>query len=515
MPTAHIYNYALNPDNLDRGVQTLRHSYDIVPTKPVETGNQRQLLMDRHIVASLNGCYRTVHQPRKHPDNPLISPTQPHEGTGPVPHGVVLRDPQTHLFRFWTPVNDPAMAQRRGNGPDTSRMIYYESDDGLTWRQPKLGLYELEGSSDNNIFFDPGLGRHDNLNVLPLPRRLHDRGRYAMLYSQGIKPELLETTPYQHKSSYRIAFSDDAIHWKDAPENPVLFGRSDSYNCLVYNDDRDVFMLYRRTTINAGEIRRIAYLESKDMVSWTQPIPAIDHDELDPLMHYAMPVCHYHGIYLGLLWCLHMHPHQEDTSLGNGKDFCMDTDLAWSRDGINWQRHPKRPTFIPTSPPYQGNCDWGTAVGQPNFIEMDDHVRIYYGGSETLHGPGVQSDAEAPHHLCLGTLRRDGFVSIDAGEDGGYMLTVPLAYPGGKLHINARTESDGFIRAAVREGEGVRDGEWPSKFRFDKSVPFTGDSLDHVLMWKDAQTLESFPSRTLRLHIWMEKAQLYSFWFGK
>ena len=93
------------------------------------------------------------------------------------------------------------------------------------------------------------------------------------------------------------------------------------------------------------------------------------------------------------------------------------------------------------------------------------------------------------------------------------MLTRPLAYPGGKLHVNARTESDGFIRVAVREGEGVRDGEWHEAFRFEQSTPFTGDSLDHVLTWEGAQTLESFPSRTLRLHFWMEKAQLFSFWF--
>ena len=513
MTTAKVYSYALTESNLERGVQTLRHSHKIVPTEPLEIGHERQLLMDRYVVSDLNGCRRTVHQPQKHPDNPLISPVQPHEGNGPIGHGTILRDPQSNLFRFWTPVNDPAMEQRLGNIPGTSRLLYYESDDGLNWRWPKLDLYDYEGSKANNIFLDPNLGRTDNLWVLALPQRLWHRGRYAMFYGHGIPAEQLEGTPYKHKSSHRIAFSDDGIDWRDAPENPVLVGRADSHNCIVYNAQRDVFMFYRRATINAGEIRRIAYLESEDLISWTQPIPAIDHDELDPLMHYAMPVCYYHGVYLGFLWCLHMHPHAETETLGNGKDFRVDTTLAWSRDGINWQRHPQRPTFIPNSPPYDGAYDWGFALGMPNIVEMDDHLRIYYGGAESLHGPGLQQCAEAAHHLCLGTLRPDGFVSIDAGQDGGYMLTKPIKYPGGKLHLNVRTASDGFVRIAVRESSGVRDGEWPKEWRFEKSVPFSGDSLDQVMSWQGAETLNSFPSQVLRLHFWMEKAELFSFWF--
>ena len=76
------------------------------------------------------------------------------------------------------------------------------------------------------------------------------------------------------------------------------------------------------------------------------------------------------------------------------------------------------------------------------------------------------------------------------------MLTKPLKYPGGKLHINSKTASDGFVRIAVREASGVRDGEWPEEWRFEKAVPFSGDSLDQVMTWQGAQTLGSLPSTT-------------------
>ena len=111
-------------------------------------------------------------------------------------------------------------------------------------------------------------------------------------------------------------------------------------------------------------------------------------------------------------------------------------------------------------------------------------------------------------------MKRDRFVAISAGINGGYMLTKPLSCPPGKLHINGRTNHDGFIRVAIREGEGVRDGEWPENWRFDTSIPFKGDSLDHSMLWEGDRGLTSFSGKTIRLHFWLEDAELYSFWIA-
>ncbi len=66
---------------------------------------------------------------------------------------------------------------------------------------------------------------------------------------------------------------------------------------------------------------------------------------------------------------------------------------------------------------------------------------------------------------------------------------------------------------AAREALGVRDGEWPEGFRFDDSLPFSGDSLDAILTWEGHETLASFPANALRLQFWLEDAELFSFWF--
>ena len=513
MATLNLYSYQLSKGGGLGQVRLYHGSHDIIPGQPVEVGHERQLLMDWHIVDDINGVYRTVHQPHKHPDNPVLRPEYPYEGSDFYSFGTVIREPDTGLFRMWTNSIDVPQIKRQGRTRAGMRGHYFESDDGLQWRRPEVGLIEHNGSKANNIVVQSWT---DSMWVLPLPERMHDRGRYAMLYCDipNIAPE--GKTPEQDQGmTLRIAFSDDGIRFTDAPENPIWAGQSDTGNNIVYNPERDVFMIYRRPTVNAGQIRRIAYAESRDLIRWTQPITVIHREETDPLFLYSMHVTLYHGVYLGQLLRLHMHPHFGRQKLGNGRDFQMDTELAWSRDGMEWGRHPNRPDFIPTSPNCVDAYDWGMAMGMGNIIEMDDHVRIYYGGWPALHPPGSNPADEEAYSagICLSTLRRDGFVSIDAGADGGYMLTRPLAYPGGKLHINAKTGADGFIKAAVREGDGVRDGEWPKGYRFEDSVSFSGDSLDHELTWGGADTLDSFPSKTLRLHFWMEYAELYSFWF--
>jgi len=510
MATSQIYSYAINDGSMRRGPQTLRGSHEIIPDQPVEVGHERQLLMDWRVVDDLNGCRRTVHQPVKHPDNPILTAEPPYEHIVFYSYGTILREPETGQFRIWTSAADRRTIQAHGKVPGSMFLVYFESEDGLHWRRPELGLCELDGTRANNVFLRKNL--LGSPFVLRLPQRLRDRGRYGMVYQHNVPNDQLPDPDAMHGMRQDIAFSDDGIRWTEAPENPVWGGRSDTNNCIVYNPERDVFMMYRRATINAGEIRRIAYAESPDLVCWSQPRTVVRRDEIDPLMLYGMPVSRYRGVYLGFLFCLHMHPDREQQVLADGRDFKMDTQLAWSRDGIRWERHPARPTFLPVSAPFQGAYDWGFATGMANIIEMDDEVRIYYGGREYLHGPGVKG-ADTKSHICLATLRRDGFVSVDADDNGGYMLTRPLAYPGGRLHINAKTAGDGFIKVAVREGQGVRDGEWPEGWRFEDSAAFTGDDLDAPLAWAGSASLKSFPSRVLRLHFWMEKAELYSFWF--
>ncbi|PYV17328.1 MAG: hypothetical protein DMG07_06120 [Acidobacteria bacterium] len=481
------------------GLQLIQGSHSIAPLAPIRVGGTRQLLLDKYIVDSTWNCFRTVHAPERYSGNPVIKPVDDPKvpSGGPQYYASVFYDEITKRFRVW--------------GANSDRGVYFESGDGFNWTAPKLNLVDWKGSKENNLFFGgDGYGVH-SFSVIELPQRLRSKGRFALLYfrfAEGKRPET------GHTSETRIAFSEDGIHFKDQVENPAIRGRSDTPNNLVYNPERDVFMMYRRATVNAHEIRRIAYSESKDLVTWTQPRVVLDPDELDAPMLYGMTVTRYQGVYLGFLQMFY----SGNAGYSTGprlyrdvivdKEFHIDIQLAWSRDGIHWERHPGRPIFMKTG--LYGTYDWGRVYVNHGVVDTGRQIYLYYRGAAGLHikMPGNEST------FCLATLRRDGFVSLDT-PGTGYMLTRPLLCPGGKLRINARTDPGGFIRVAVRRGDGDADGQWLRGWYFDDGPVFSGDATDAVLAWNNAPDLSRLKDRTIRLHFWMEKAQLYSFGFAE
>ncbi len=266
-------------------------------------------------------------------------------------------------------------------------------------------------------------------------------------------------------------------------------------------------MYYRLATINAKEVRRIAYTESNDLINWTQPRLIIGTDELDTLYLYGMPVSLYQNMYLGLLQNLYSHADHDRIKVPKSHE--VDIQLTWSHDGAAWERHPERPIFIPTGPIRAGVPDWGQIYAMEEITDVGDKVYIYYCGYDGLHTDMALAKSK---QICLGTLRRDGFVSLDASREG-WAMTVPLRCPGGKLHINGKTAGDGGIRVAIREGEGIRDGEWPEEWSLDYASDFVGDSIDHEVNWKGQKDLSSWKGKTIRLEFLILKGELYSFWF--
>ena len=482
-------------------------AYQIIPTKPIEVGHTRQLLMDNHVVDSTWNCFRKVHQPDKYADNPVIEPT---DALRTSAEGSVLYDDEQHRFRLWGFSNHRTRAKFDMNAVH----VTYESEDGIDWTAPELGIVEDEGSTANNIF-QGGKGLiFASVSVVEVPQRLRSRGRYAMLYGFG-REQLAPGELHAHEQ--RIAWSDDGLHWRDQPENPVFRGRSDTDNNMEYNPQRNVFMMYRRATVNAHEIRRIAYSESKDLIAWTQPQVILDADSLDAPMLYGMTVTRYQGVYLGFLQMFYgaNAGYRTGSRLWRDgrveKSQQVDIQLAWSRDGVHWERHPQRPIFLPTGV-HGVDMDWGLVYMDQGIVEHGDRLHLYYRGGNRLHN---QPSAKMTTHLA--TLRRDGFVSLGTPEVGpgpGYMLTRPLACPGGKLHINARTEAGGLVRVAVRSGDGAADGDWLDGWNFEDGAPFTGDAIDATVGWTGHENFDRLEGRSIRLHFWLQKADLYSFWFG-
>ena len=103
-----------------------------MPLDMINPKKYRQLFLDDFAVESMTGTTRTLHSPKK---------------WGPVLHGGGIQSrscPQWNsakkLWEWWY---------------FGEHSYYAVSEDGEHWEQPFLGLYELDGSKDNNIAFDP------------------------------------------------------------------------------------------------------------------------------------------------------------------------------------------------------------------------------------------------------------------------------------------------------------------------------------------------------------------------
>ena len=502
-----IQSTPYKPGSIERGGFSLRGSQvDILPAAPLDVPRgQRQLVMSRQVIEDCYDCRRAVHPVEKHPGNSLISADEPWEDIGATGNGCVLYDPDLAKFRLWTQIwNYPESGSKEDRD---FHAIYYESDDGFHWERPNLGQVEFRGGRDNNMM-DFGPHHVAGIFVFKLPPEHRDKGRLGAVIA-GWRRDY-DPGPRDHVMDQYLAFSDDGLTWEYwGGRNPFFHGRCDCHQPIVWNPDRQIFMYYRRATVNAKEIRRVAYTESEDLIHWAQPRVIIGPDELDPIYLYGMAVSRYENMYLGLLQNLHADP---DFERGKAPKQCeVDIQLAWSVDGFHWERHPQRPIFIPTGPLRRGSPDWGMVYAMNDILDVGDRVHVYYGGADGLHTSIAQ---EKNRTICLGTVRRDGFVSLDAPREG-WAVTSPLRCPGGKLHINAETSGDGLVQVAVREADGIRDGEWPREWSLDFATDFTGDSIDHEVNWKGQKDLSAWKDKPIRLEFRMTRASLYSFWFEK
>ena len=161
--------------NFERRHLMIEGSYQVIPARPIEVGHVRQLLMDNHLVDSSWNCFRKVHEPQKHPDNPLIPPG---DGYATGFEGCVLDDPQNNRIRAWGNV----FHETRPSYDMKMVQVYYESEDGIAWTAPPLGIVEVEGSKANNIIQGANGFNYASVSVVEVPERLRSRGRYAMLY---------------------------------------------------------------------------------------------------------------------------------------------------------------------------------------------------------------------------------------------------------------------------------------------------------------------------------------------
>ncbi len=117
-------------------------SHATFAAEPLPIGLRRELFVDRYLIERLTNARLQLHNPRD--EGVVIQLDQPWEG----PHAgytTILKDGERFLA-YYRGISEPGL-----DGSEHERTCLAESQDGRTWTKPKLGLFEFNGSKENNI----------------------------------------------------------------------------------------------------------------------------------------------------------------------------------------------------------------------------------------------------------------------------------------------------------------------------------------------------------------------------
>jgi len=469
----------------------------------LDVGTKKQLFIDDLVIDETRGVTRNLNQPAKYAGNPVMIPLYPWEGRVTL-YGTVWNDADGE-WRMWYQGYGggavPSMAKDISDSPwkgfDASNLLYVigyaTSNNGIHWERPNLQLVDYKGSTDNNLVLSDAA----YANIIKDTRDPDPDRLYKSLFFEARDPA---GTPNMG-DGVSIAFSPDGIRWTKYEGNPVIERASDSHMLYGWDDLHGKYVSYCRPSVHEGnKTRQIGRSESDDFINWTDIEAVLTPDSEDPAgtEFYGMPVFKYEGHYLGQLFAYHTPPEEPQIRFAG----TVDVQLASSRDGINWDRAGDRKPFIPNGPP--GSIDAGEIYTARAPVMVGNELWFYYSSSTSEHGITGRSGP-----ICLAKLRLDGFVSVDAGQDAGSLITKPFRCEGGPLKINASARG-GMVGVAVLDESGIQYQGYSRQ----ECALFDGDSVDHSVTWREKLSLEELKGNTIRLKFYLQNASLYSFTVG-
>ena len=230
-------------------------------------GSRLQLFVDDYLIDELSGGARLILQ---HPtlQDVAIVHDERWEGNGSGFHSVFQ---DGDLYRMYYKAWQLTTTDDKLTLPHPLFTCYAESDDGIHWRKPNLGLVEFKWSMQNNILWA------DNKSV--------DAGYPAVFIDTNP-----DAPPDARFKAIRVsgdfnglmAFkSPDGIHWTPMSDKNIVSkndlamvesgGFFDSQNTAFWDPAHEVYRLYFRYWPNNR--RDIMTMTSKDFLNWINPLP--------------------------------------------------------------------------------------------------------------------------------------------------------------------------------------------------------------------------------------------------
>lgn len=495
-PTSFSNNFGSRPPSQARadGLPLLFQSRT---APPFSLGTRKHLFIDNALIERMDSTIKFTANPPRRFEVTDFRNTRPWEPTPRM--GAAIPD----ICSFWDEGDEIRMLYSNSGmwGGKEPAICLAVSSDGLHWEKPDLGLHEWNGSTRNNIVLRNAL--QGSAIKDPNPEAAGDQ-RYKLM-------------AWLLKRGIYIFSSADGVHWQRNETAALPFDPDGS--CEIFWDDQAG--LYRsylraaspRETPFIG--RRIAYAKTDAVMRpwpfrpvteplWGFTLPRPAADEL-PLIDtagevYRMKAVKYPwapDVYLAFPW-----RHVENIRPGSI--------LMVSRDGENWQRY-ETPFYFSSGWELDGKVVL-EALMEQGMIRRGDDILQFGTVRFTEHGGamygGVEHDGSGFDRLLQLRQRLDGFVSLDADQASGRILTRPLTFAGKVLELNVCAR--GLVRVALRD----RHGKPLPGFGLDDCEPIQGDAVQFAVTWKGGSDLGRYIGKIVRIEFELHDAKLYAFQFA-
>jgi hypothetical protein len=478
-----------------------------------QIGSRLELFVDDWLIERMQGTRLSLHSPVPR-EVALRFDDVPWEGTG-CHYPTVIHDGS--LYRAYyrgLPQEDVALEDVDGGPSEVTCLA--ESTDGIHWMRPSLGLFEVQGTRENNVVlnrtfspiphnFCPFL---DTRPGVPPAERL--KGLGGLFDIDGRRP---------HTGGLVALASPDGVHWRKLAEKAVI-GRAQypiftdtAESPAFWSDTEGCYVCYIRTwkgegspdvdgaggTVNGfgGRYRWIGRTTSVDFLHWS-PVVALDFGDA-PMEHlYTNQVHPYFRaphIYLGFPFRFFPGRKAVPEHPWTG---VSDAVLMTSRDGVHWDRRFMEAFLRPGREP-QNWTQRSNALAVGVVPTGADEMSVYW----------IEHYEHPTARLRRGTLRLDGFTSLNAGYCGGEAVTHPFSFIGRQLVLNYATSAAGSVRVEIQDAEGHA---LPG-FTLEECPEMYGDQIEQPACWAKGSDLSDLAGQPVRLRLALKDADVYSFRF--
>jgi len=488
-------------------------------------GLRLELFVEDTLIESVTGA-ADLHMHHPVPRELVIVHDAPWEGAGSGYHSL-FKDGA--LYRMYY------KAWQRTVGPDTPNTddnplltAYAESDDGIHWRKPALGIHVVMGTTANNIVMISGqVGAVDA-----------DAGHPAVFKDEN--PDASPDARYKAILRSReprglLAFkSPDGIHWTPLTDKPIITdGAFDSQNLAFWDGERQEYRAYWRYFAKGGEyvhdemnpmgVRAIRTATSKDFIHWENqadltyvdsPHEQLYTNQIKPYARAPHLLIGFPMRYVDRGWSDNMRemPNPEHRAWRADRSLRLGTAVSdalfmASRNGVKFKRWNE--AFMRPGIERDGAWSYGQLCVAWQVVETKSSIpgapnelSIY---GDEFYWSGHKGSAVRRY-----TLRLDGFVSVQAPASEGELLTKPIEFTGRTLDLNFSTSAAGSVRVEIQDADGT---PLPG-FALADCEPLFGDTIARHVRWKHGADVSALAGRPVRLRFVLNDADVYAYQFN-